>query len=255
MLPGICAKKPFSGTIRAKYARNFASCTVFQIRMEFDVQVSAMNAAGKSAHGAPQSRDRDRENAEDILLFREFVEGLRAGSPEGSRIARQAFTKIYLRYRERVYAYALRVLCNQDDAQDLFQEVFFRVYTRAASFEEEKSLGGWIFTIAHNLCLNKVRDRKPQENLEDAARMTDHALVTLPPDDLGENWRDRIEWAMGQLPVEYREAIVLREYEGLSYNEITEIMHTTIPAVKSRIYRAKARLRELLEPYYKEELK
>jgi RNA polymerase sigma-70 factor (ECF subfamily) len=217
----------------------------FQVPHAMEGPTTPMSAQRMSDH----TRDRERENAEDIVLFREFVGGLRAGTNEGNRIARQAYTKIYLRYRERVYAYALRVLCNADDAQDLFQEVFFRVYTRATSFEEEKSLGGWIFTIAHNLCLNKVRDRKPQQDLEDAG------LVTLPPDDLGENWHDRIEWALGQLPLEYREAIVLREYEGLSYSEITEVMHTTIPAVKSRIYRAKTRLRELLEPYYREQLK
>jgi RNA polymerase sigma-70 factor (ECF subfamily) len=140
------------------------------------------------------------------------------------------------------------VLCDQDEAQDLFQEVFYRVYTRANQFEEQRSLGGWIFTIAHNLCLNKIRDRKPNDAIEDVT------LSVNPIEDLGENWKDRIEWALGQLPVEYREAFVLREYEGLSYNEITDILHTTLPAVKSRIYRAKERLRVLLEPYYKEEL-
>jgi RNA polymerase sigma-70 factor (ECF subfamily) len=79
-------------------------------------------------------------------------------------------------------------------------------------------------------------------------------LMVSPVDDLGENWKDRIEWALAQIPVDYREAFVLREYEGLSYTEITDILHTTLPAVKSRIYRAKERLRTLLEPYYKEEL-
>src|ERR1700733_6670491 len=107
------------------------------------------------AAGTHSPRDRERENAEDIAIFREFLAGLSASSgpsATGARIAREAFTKIYLRYRERVYAYALRVLSNAEDAEDLFQEVFYRVYTRATTFEEEKSLGGWIFTIAHNLC-------------------------------------------------------------------------------------------------------
>ncbi len=192
-------------------------------------------------------RDRERENAEDIVLFREFRSGLAAG-PVGVPQAREAYTKIYLRYRDRVYAYCLRVVSNEQDAQDLFQDVFFRLYTRASSFEEEKSLGGWIFTIAHNLCLNKIRDRKPFADLDDLR------IVEMPPDDFGENWKERIEWAMSQLPLEHREALVLREYDGLSYAEITEILHTTLPAIKSRIYRAKERLRELLAPYYKEKI-
>jgi len=188
-------------------------------------------------------RDRERENAEDLAIFRDFLAGLALG-PSGAGKAREAFTKVYLRYRERVYAYALRVLANEQDAEDLFQEVFVRVYTRAQTFEQEKSLGGWIFTIAHNLCLNKVRDRKPQEAIEDLT------LSVAPSEDFGEDWKTVIEQAMAQLPIEYREAIVLREYEGLSYAEITEVLHTTIPAIKSRIYRAKERLRELLAPYY-----
>src|ERR1035437_5320741 len=197
-------------------------------------------------------RDHAKENAEDLALFREFLGGLASGNRESDeRSSREAFTKIYLRYRERVYAYALRVLSNEQDAEDLFQEVFFRVYTRAESFTEEKSLGGWIFTIAHNLCLNKVRDRKPQDALDDLALPAEHGSYGAPS-DLGEDGREVIARAMALLPIEYREVIILREYEGMSYTEITEILHTTIPSIKSRLYRAKGRLRELLAPYYKE---
>jgi RNA polymerase sigma-70 factor (ECF subfamily) len=196
-------------------------------------------------------KDRDRENAEDMAIFREFLAGLLLAKnedtmrrAEGNHVAREAFTKLYLRYRERVYAYALRVLSNPEDAEDLFQEVFFRVYARATSFEEERSLGGWIFTIAHNLCMNKIRDRKPQDSLEGVS------LYVEPAPDLGEDMQAVIAHAMSLLPIEYREVIILREYEGMSYTEITEILHTTIPSIKSRLYRAKGKLRELLAPYY-----
>ncbi len=214
--------------------------------MEYQV----LNSARRGGSGGGTAyKDRDRENAEDLVLFREFSAGLAAmDSPQGARQAREAYTKIYLRYRERVYAYCLRVLCNEQDAQDMFQDVFLRLFTRATSFEEEKSLGGWIFTIAHNLCLNKIRDRKPYDDIDDTP------LMSLPSEDFGENWPERIEWAMNQLPVEYREPLVLREYQGLSYTEIAEVLRTTLPAIKSRIYRAKERLRELLAPYYKEQI-
>ncbi len=203
------------------------------------------SALRSSAVQKGMPRDRERENAEDLAIFRDFLGGLAVG-PAGARTSREAFTKIYLRYRERVYGYALRVLANEEDAEDLFQEVFYRVYTRAQTFEQEKSLGGWIFTIAHNLCMNKVRDRKPQETIEDLT------LSVEPNDDFGEDWKTVIAQAMAQLPLEYREALVLREYEGLSYAEITEVLQTSVPAVKSRIYRAKERLRDLLAPYYQD---
>jgi RNA polymerase sigma-70 factor, ECF subfamily len=177
--------------------------------------------------------ERERENAEDLLLFRAFIGG-----------DRDAYTQLYLKYRQRVYAYCLRVLCDEDEAQDLFQEVFVRVYEKSSQFEEQRSLGGWIFTIAHNLCLNKIRDRKPKEALEDVS------LSTVPGEDYGDNWSDRIHWALEQIPIEYREAFILREYEGLSYQEIADVLQTTMPAVKSRIFRSKEKLRVLLEPYY-----
>lgn len=203
--------------------------------------------------------NRDIENAEDLALFREFLAGISDTRAESRRQARDAYTKIYLRYRDRVYAYSLRMLSNQEEAQDLYQEVFLRVLTRAQTFEEEKSLGGWIFTIAHNLCLNKLRDRKPHDSISDlrpsgaSSSMLD-PLVVRPAEDLGESWRERIEWAMSQLPAEQREALVLREYEGLSHQEITDVLKASIPAVKSRIYRAKETLRKLLGPYYNEEI-
>ena len=88
-------------------------------------QPSALNGAG---------RDRERERREDLDIFRIFLGGLELAQSEnetlrseGTRKAREAFTKIYLRYRERVYAYSLRVLANSEDAEDIFQEVFFRV--------------------------------------------------------------------------------------------------------------------------------
>lgn len=180
-----------------------------------------------------QIQNRARENAEDLILFQAFL----AGKKEG-------YTQLYLKYRQRVYAYCLRMLCDDDEAQDLFQEVFVRVYERAAQFEEARSVSGWIFTIAHNLCLNKIRDRKPSDSIDNVE------LSYNPSDSIGDNWTARIQWAINQIPVDQREAFVLREYEGLSYQEIADILHTTLPAIKSRIYRAKEGLRQLLEPYY-----
>src|SRR5258707_2680606 len=81
--------------------------------------------------------DKDRERAYEIELFRAFMSG-----------KREAFTKLYLRFRQRVFSYCLRMLGSSAEAEDLYQEVFIRVYQRAHQFAEDKSLACWIFTIA-----------------------------------------------------------------------------------------------------------
>ncbi len=183
----------------------------------------------------PLPGDKDAERAYEIALFRAFTEG-----------KREAFTELYLRFRQRVFSYCLRMLGNAEEAEDLYQEVFIRVYQRASQFAEEKSLSGWIFTIAHNLCLNRIRDRRHTEDIDN------FQSLTAPGQDFGEDWQARIQWALDQVPQENREPFLLFEYQGLSYLEIAEVMKLTIPAIKSRIYRSREQLRVLLEPYYKE---
>src|SRR5947199_10779026 len=102
------------------------------VATRFDEEIPAV--------AGPSSRTLDtraRENAEDLALFRDFLAGVRSTTAGGKRQAREAYTRIYLRYRDRVYAYCLRMLGSTDDAQDLYQEVFLRVLTRAQTFEEE----------------------------------------------------------------------------------------------------------------------
>ena len=160
---------------------------------------------------------------------------------------REAFTELYLRFRQRVFSYCLRMLGSTAEAEDMYQEVFIRVYQRASQFAEDKSLAGWIFTIAHNLCLNRIRDRKTFDNIDDLN------YLAAPQTEPGEDWQARIQAALNEVPAENREPFLLFEYQGLSYAEIAEVMKLTVPAVKSRIYRSREQLRELLEPYYREE--
>jgi RNA polymerase sigma-70 factor (ECF subfamily) len=180
--------------------------------------------------------DKDRERAYEIELFRAFMSG-----------KREAFTELYLRFRQRVFSYCLRMLGSSAEAEDLYQEVFIRVYQRAHQFAEDKSLAGWIFTIAHNLCLNRIRDRKTFDNIDDMR------YLAAPSVDVGDDWANRIQTALDEVPTENREPFLLFEYQGLSYQEIADVMKLTVPAVKSRIYRSREQLRILLEPYYKED--
>lgn len=179
----------------------------------------------------------EKEQALEFALLRDFRNG-----------KREAFTQLYLRYRQRVFAYCLRMLGSSEEAEDMFQEVFIRVWQRAYQFTEEKSLSGWIFTIAHNLCLNRIRDRKELDHLDD------HSYLAAPHEfGLGEDWGARIQWALEQVAAENREPFVLFEYQGLTYQEISDVMRLTVAAVKSRIYRAREEMRRLLEPYYRDD--
>ena len=193
-------------------------------------------AIAKTRTESELALEKEQERAHEIALFRRFTSG-----------DRQAFTELYLRFRQRVFSYCLRMLGgNQAEAEDLYQEVFIRVYQRSHLFAEDKSLAGWIFTIAHNLCLNRIRDRRPTETIDD------YQFAAAPGADFGEDWQARIQWALDQVPTENREPFLLFEYQGLTYQEIAETMKLTIPAVKSRIYRSREQLRTLLAPFYKE---
>ena len=179
--------------------------------------------------------DKEKERAYEIELFRAFKSG-----------KREAFTELYLRFRQRVFSYCLRMLGNSAEAEDMYQEVFIRVYQRAHQFAEDKSLAGWIFTIAHNLCLNRIRDRKTFDNIEELR------YIAAPSVEFGDDWSQRIQAALEEVPPENREPFLLFEYQGLSYQEIADVMKLTIPAIKSRIYRSREQLRTILEPYYRE---
>ena len=193
---------------------------------------TALQTVERRSGTGPNEQDQSYE----ISLLRAFREG-----------KREAFTELYLRYRQRVYAYCLRMLGNAQEAEDLFQEVFIRVWQRAYQFTEEKSISGWIFTIAHNLCLNRIRDRKEHDSIDN------YISLSSSNPEMGEDWAARIQAALEQVPPENREPFVLFEYQGLSYQEISEVMKLTIAAVKSRIYRAREELRKILEPYYRDE--
>ena len=162
--------------------------------------------------------------------------------------AEQAFAELYRRHQQWVYAYILKIVGREDDAKDIFQEVFIRI-ARSAPTQKEvvANVAGLIMRTARNLCLNYLRDRK--ETIE----LTEFHLIA---DQRGHYERDEllglITTALDTLDVEYREAFVMRLYHDLSYEEIAEITSTTIPTVKNRVWRAKERIKQLLAPVLSE---
>ncbi|MCB0710900.1 MAG: RNA polymerase sigma factor [Ignavibacteriae bacterium] len=160
---------------------------------------------------------------------------------------KDAFAEIYTRYRGRIYAYVLRMIGDRDRADDIFQETFTRIYRHCHEKDHDIArASSYIFTTARNRCLNAIRDRKTTTDVEDY-----HQIVYQPSYENAE-LSELVKTSLELLPDHYREAFVLREYDGLSYHEISEITGESLASVKIHIFRAKKKLREILMPYLEE---
>ncbi|MBI5325662.1 MAG: RNA polymerase sigma factor [Ignavibacteriae bacterium] len=172
----------------------------------------------------------------------ELYKALREKKP----MAEAAFSELYSRYAQRVFAYCLRVMGNHDDAKDIFQETFMKFYNNAQSLEVVDNIPGLLLTIARNLCLNFKRDKKTTYNIDD------YQVTSVETDYEKKELLELISMALELLEFEYREAFVLRQYQGLSYKEIAKLSGDSISAIKNRVWRAKEQIREILSPYLKE---
>lgn len=160
--------------------------------------------------------------------------------------AEQAFAELYARHSQKVYIYCKKVMNNVNDAHDLFQETWMRFHAGMQKSEREiRNAGGYLLKVARNLCLNKKESARTYVALESIPELTLDAhdrryeqqeLVQL------------IDHALALLDDKYREAFVLRELEGLSYDDMAEICDDTIPALKNRVWRARKQIKETLAP-------
>lgn len=157
----------------------------------------------------------------------------------------KAFVELYNRYNRRIYAYCARMVNSKDRADDLFQEVFVRVARKRQRFQGG-SFSAWLFAIARNLCLNALRDKISYVDIEEVAESLHTSADEAEYDQSLEILKEAIE----QLPADLREPLVLRVYNGLSYQEISDITEIKLATVKVRIFRAKQRLHEILAPYF-----
>ncbi len=176
-------------------------------------------------------------NAEEEELER-AAEAMRNGSAE-------AFHLLYKAYHQKVYRFCLRILGDEAAAKDAFQETFIKVYENKSSFRGE-NFGAWLFTIARRTCLNLLRSRKEHEEFDEVF----HGATPTHQTDYG--MKSYIEKSIQMLPVALREALVLREYEEMSYQEIAGILGIDLSLAKVRVFRARERLRKLLKPLMKE---
>jgi len=157
--------------------------------------------------------------------------------------AENAFSELYSRYSQRIYAYCLRVTGFPDDANDIFQESFTKFFNSAKTTESIKNIPAFMFAITRNLCLNYKRNKKIKLNLDD---------FNFSTNDKGYEQKellDLIAKSLDLLEFDYKESFILRQYQGMSYKEISEITGISVPAAKNRFWRAKEKIKKILTPY------
>jgi RNA polymerase sigma-70 factor (ECF subfamily) len=169
---------------------------------------------------------------------------------------REAFRELVERYQRKVVAIALGMLHDREDAMEVAQEAFAKVFTSIQQFKEEASFYTWLYRIVVNLAIDRQRQRSRQPQLErdDAGEGENGLIDTVPAGAHADPYeqvkdkelRERIRAAIAELTPVHKAVILLREVEGLSYEEISEILQCSRGTVMSRLHYARKRLQALL---------
>ncbi|WP_069131411.1 sigma-70 family RNA polymerase sigma factor [Rhodohalobacter halophilus] len=185
----------------------------------------------------------------------DVMEHLQAGVME-------AFNIIVDRYKDRLHNFLYRYTHNHEDCEDLVQETFLRVYRSRQSYERIAKLSTWMYTIALNLAKSMYKKKQrmslisihADESDPDDREMQIQDTVILQDEELHLKLSvQELEKALQQLNDDFREAVILRDIQQLTYEEIAEITDTAMGTVKSRINRGRQQLQEIIGSYVKPE--
>ena len=193
------------------------------------------------------------EKAQDEILVRD----MKAGHME-------AFNKIFELYQRKIYALAFNMTRNQMDAQDVTQDVLLTIYRKIGTFQGKSAFSSWVYRITLNATYMKLRNKKKEHyvSLDESLPNFNHAGFQ---NDKVSDWskstdsllfsnetKKVIEKAVDLLPEKEKVVFILRDVEGLSTEKVGDILDLTIPAVKSRLHRARLFLRKKLSHYFDE---
>lgn len=162
-----------------------------------------------------------------------------------------AFSELMTLHERRMYAVALRICTNREDAQDCLQDAMLRIYRSLGSFKRQSSFSTWVYRITMNTCLDELRRRKSR-NATSLDSLLDNGWSPSDDDNVPEKHalaseqRRAIDRAIAELPEDMRSAVVLRDIQGFSYDEIAEMLEANIGTIKSRISRGREKLRLIL---------
>lgn len=166
-----------------------------------------------------------------------------------------AYGEIVEIYKDKVFQLCYRILGNRHEAEDMAQEAFIRAYVNISSFNIDLKFSTWLYRIATNLCIDRIRKKKPDYYLDAEVSGTDGLTMysqvasdtTLPEDEVESlELQETIQREITKLPEKYRSVIVLKYIEELSLNEISEILDIPLGTVKTRIHRGREALRHQL---------
>lgn len=182
----------------------------------------------------------------------ELIEQFKAGSMD-------AFEEIMNRYQQKVYNLAMRFTRNEEDAEEVLQDVFSTLYRKLQGFEGKSAFSSWLYRVIVNASYMKLRKRKqdhtvsiedlsPGHQFESKTEYRDRSDVAAANGEL----RTRLQRAIDKLPLQYRAVFVLRDVDGLSNQEVSEILSLSVPAVKSRLHRSRLMLRKRLHRFFED---
>ena len=172
---------------------------------------------------------------------------------------KNGFCELLTRYTEKVHNLAMRITRNPEDTEEVLQDVFLTVYNKIHTFEGNSAFSSWLYRITVNTAFMKLRKRKQQAalSLDEMSAAGDESWSNQRSDQSDVNFlcsrhqlREVLESAIGKLPEEYRVIFILRDVDGLSNQEVGELLSISIPAVKSRLHRSRLMLRKKLQRFY-----
>jgi RNA polymerase sigma-70 factor (ECF subfamily) len=170
----------------------------------------------------------------------------------------EAFEELVRRYERKVYNITYRLMGNEQDASEALQDAFMRAYRFIGKFQFKSSFFTWLYRIATNVSLSKLRKREKIETVSIDQPVNEAGDLPFEIPDLKygpeklikqRELRAALQNAVDELPEDYRSVVVLRDLEGLSNEEVSNVLHLSVAAVKSRLHRGRLVLREKLVSY------
>ena len=164
-----------------------------------------------------------------------------------------AFEEIVTLFQHRLYHVCYRMLSNRQEAEDIAQEAFVRAYINIHTFDQKRKFSTWLFRIATNLCIDRIRKKKPDyyldANVPGTEGLTMYSQIAadgeLPEEEVERmETQERIQYEIGRLPDKYRSVIILRYIEELPLQEIGDILELPLGTVKTRVHRGRAAFRK-----------
>jgi RNA polymerase sigma-70 factor, ECF subfamily len=166
----------------------------------------------------------------------------------------ESFGELVLRYQDRLYHATLRIADTPEDAYDVVQDAFLNAYQSLNSFKGDSEFFTWLYRIAFNAAISQKRKKKPVVRLDgerdgqNAIDPVDESHGIVPGDTMQQNEEEtRLHAAIQKLSVEHRAVLVMKDLEGMKYEEIAVVMAIPIGTVRSRLHRARLDLRNLLD--------